>query len=62
MNFMVERKYIYTRDSEYSITTCTGFPEIGYLINLSFRKKVESGVEGIGGDSADGSAVPMYNL
>lgn len=33
-----------------------------YMIHMRFQKKGESGVVGIGGDSADESAAPMYNL
>ncbi|GEM_PF-1650104 len=47
---------------EVWITTGTGFPDVDYMIHMRFQKKGESGVVGIGGDSADESAAPMYNL
>ena len=47
---------------EYWVETGTGFPDMDYLVNISFAKKGESGIYGIGSESVDDTDVPMYDL
>ncbi len=60
--FWEHRDLEYTQNSEYWVTTGTGFPDRDYMLKMRFQKKGESGIGGIGGDSVNGSAAPMYNL
>ena len=60
--FWKHRDLYYTQTDEYRVETGTGFPDMDYLVNISFAKKGESGIYGIGSESVDDTDVPMYDL
>lgn len=58
-----EHNHIYFNEEvgEYWTKAGTGFPNIGYLINLRFKKKGVSGVESTLEDSVEDPEAPVYD-